>query len=125
MGLNGLRIHIKPDEPRRLYWADKLGLLILEDMPNTWRQNADGAEGAGRRRCARSSPATATIRRSSPGSRSTRPGACGSPDDYKKDKDTQEWVGRMVAAIRKLDPTRLVEDNSPCNYDHVENTDLN
>ncbi len=36
--LNGLRIHIKPDEPRRLYWADKLGLLILEDMPNTWRQ---------------------------------------------------------------------------------------
>ena len=23
MGLNGLRIHIKPDEPRRLYWADR------------------------------------------------------------------------------------------------------
>ena len=40
MGLNGLRIHIKPDEPRRLYWADHLGVLILEDMPNTWRQNA-------------------------------------------------------------------------------------
>ena len=38
MGLNGLGIHIKPDEPRRLYWADKLGVLILEDMPNTWRQ---------------------------------------------------------------------------------------
>ena len=37
-GLNGLRIHIKPDEPRRLYWADRIGLLILEDMPNTWRQ---------------------------------------------------------------------------------------
>ena len=35
-GLNFLRIHIKPDEPRRLYWADKLGLLIMEDMPNTW-----------------------------------------------------------------------------------------
>jgi hypothetical protein len=49
----------------------------------------------------------------------------GSPDDYKKDRDTQQWVGRMVDAIRALDPTRLVEDNSPCNYDHVENTDLN
>ena len=31
----------------------------------------------------------------------------------------------MVDEIRKLDPTRLVEDNSPCNYDHVEDTDLN
>ena len=39
MGLNGLRIHIKPDEPRRLYWADRTGILILEDMPNTWQQN--------------------------------------------------------------------------------------
>ena len=34
-----MRIHIKPDEPRRLYWADKLGMLIMEDMPNTWEQN--------------------------------------------------------------------------------------
>ncbi len=42
LGLNGLRIHIKPDEPRRLYWADKLGLLILEDMPNTWRAERPG-----------------------------------------------------------------------------------
>ena len=31
----------------------------------------------------------------------------------------------MVGAIRRLDPTRLVEDNSPCNYDHVEGSDLN
>ena len=38
MGLKALRIHIKPDEPRRLYWADQIGVLILEDMPNTWRQ---------------------------------------------------------------------------------------
>ncbi len=38
-GLNGLRIHIKSEEPRRLYWADRLGLLILQDMPNTWQQN--------------------------------------------------------------------------------------
>ena len=39
LGLNFLRIHIKPDEPRRLYWADKLGVLIMQDMPNTWEQN--------------------------------------------------------------------------------------
>ena len=54
-----------------------------------------------------------------------RPGGWGVPEDYKKDRDTQKWVGDMVQAIRTLDPTRLVEDNSPCNYDHVVNTDLN
>jgi hypothetical protein len=31
----------------------------------------------------------------------------------------------MVQSIRQLDPTRLVEDNSPCNYDHIATTDLN
>ena len=72
-GLNGLRIHIKPDEPRRLYWADKLGLLILEDMPNTWRQNAK-ARAAWEATMRETSLATATILRSSPGSRSTRRG---------------------------------------------------
>ena len=123
-GLNGLRIHIKPDEPRRLYWADKIGLLILEDMPNTWRQNAEA-------RTAWQKTMDETIARDQ-----NHPSiitwvafnetwGLGSPEDYKKDKDTQEWVGRMVDRIRKLDPTRLVEDNSPCNYDHVENTDLN
>ena len=39
VGTNFLRIHIKPEEPRRLYWADKLGMLIMEDMPNSWEQN--------------------------------------------------------------------------------------
>ena len=36
IGLNGLRIHIKAEVPRKLYWADKLGLLIQEDIPNFW-----------------------------------------------------------------------------------------
>ncbi len=50
----------------------------------------------------------------------------GKADDYKKDRDTQDWVGKMVDLIRELDGReRLVEDNSPCNYDHVVNTDLN
>jgi Glycosyl hydrolases family 2, sugar binding domain/Glycosyl hydrolases family 2, TIM barrel domain/Glycosyl hydrolases family 2 len=124
MGLNGLRIHIKPDEPRRLYWADKLGLLILEDMPNTWRQNAEARAGWEK------TMREAVVRDRNHPSIVTwvafnETWGLGSPPDYKKDKDTQEWVGRMVDAIRKLDSTRLVEDNSPCNYDHVENTDLN
>jgi hypothetical protein len=124
MGLNGLRVHIKPDEPRRLYWADRVGLLILEDMPNTWRQNArarEAWESTMREAVARdiNHPSIVTW------VAFNETWGLGSAQGYKRDADTQKWVDRMVSTIRKLDPTRLVEDNSPCNYDHVENTDLN
>lgn len=33
LGLNSVRIHIKPEDPRKLYWADKIGMLVIEDMP--------------------------------------------------------------------------------------------
>ncbi len=36
IGLNGIRTHIKVDVPRKLYWADKLGLLVMSDLPNSW-----------------------------------------------------------------------------------------
>ncbi len=36
IGLNGNRLHIKVEIPRKLYWADKLGLLIMADVPNSW-----------------------------------------------------------------------------------------
>jgi hypothetical protein len=124
VGLNFLRIHIKAEEPRRLYWADRLGMLLMQDMPNTWRQDA-------RARAAWEG----TMREILPRDRNhpaifawvafNETWGLGSPDDYKADRDTQAWVGRMVDAIRALDPTRLVEDNSPCNYDHISNTDFN
>lgn len=33
-GFNFLRIHIKVDDPLLLYWADKLGILLMADFPN-------------------------------------------------------------------------------------------
>lgn len=33
-GFNFLRIHIKVDDPLVLYWADKLGMLLMADFPN-------------------------------------------------------------------------------------------
>ncbi len=33
LGLNSLRKHVKTEPDRWYYWADKLGLLILQDMP--------------------------------------------------------------------------------------------
>ena len=36
IGLNGLREHVKIETPRKLYWADRLGVLIMADVPNSW-----------------------------------------------------------------------------------------
>ncbi len=33
-GFNFLRVHIKIDDPLLLYWADKLGILLMADFPN-------------------------------------------------------------------------------------------
>ncbi len=33
-GFNFLRVHIKVDDPLLLYWADKLGILLMADFPN-------------------------------------------------------------------------------------------
>lgn len=38
--------------------------------------------------------------------------------------ERQEWVREMYHLAKSLDTTRLIEDNSPCLYDHVE-TDIN
>ena len=99
MGLNGLRIHIKPDEPRRLYWADHFGILILEDMPNTWRQNPQARaawEQTMREAVARDRNHPAIIAWVA----FNETWGLGKAEDYKKDRDTQAWVGRMV----ELDP---------------------
>ena len=125
MGLNCLRIHIKPDEPRRLYWADKIGVLIMEDMPNTWRQTPQARTAWER------TMREAVVRdRNHPSIIAwvafNETWGLGKPEDYKKDRNTQAWVARKVDLIRGLDRReRLVEDNSPCNYDHIVNNDLN
>ncbi len=37
MGFNGVRKHQKIEDPRFLYWADRLGLLVWEEMPSAYR----------------------------------------------------------------------------------------
>jgi len=120
IGLNFLRIHIKNAIPRELYWADKLGVLIMQDMPNYthntekshrfWEENLRAAVA-----------------------RDFNHPAIFAWCDFNETwgighggykAETQKWVASMWELTKKLDPTRLVEDNSPCNYDHVI-TDIN
>jgi len=37
MGFNGVRKHQKIEDPRYLYWADRLGLLVGEEMPSPYQ----------------------------------------------------------------------------------------
>ena len=126
IGLNGNRIHIKTEVPRKLYWADKLGLLIMADVPNFWGEPDEQArqewEYAMREMIDRdyNHPSifswvlfneTWGLFSREGGKRAYLP-------------ETQQWVKEMYYEAKGLDPGRLVEDNSPCNYDHVE-TDLN
>ncbi len=121
-GLNFLRIHIKPDEPRRLYWADKLGVLIMEDMPNTWEYSEKARE------------AWEATMRGVLARDKNHPSIFAwclfnetwgiGGNDFKNRPDLQEWVKAVWHEAKETDPTRLVEDNSPNRRDHVI-TDLN
>ncbi|GHA16267.1 beta-glucuronidase [Devosia pacifica] len=36
MGFNGVRIHQKIEDPRFLYWCDRLGIIVWEEMPSAY-----------------------------------------------------------------------------------------
>ena len=128
LGLNGLRIHIKAEMPRKLYWADKLGLLIQEDIPNFWGEPDSTAkanwEQVALEEIARdyNHPSIFSwVLFNETWGLFTR-------DTVKNNRrylpETQDWVRSWYHKTKAYDPTRLVEDNSPCNLDHVI-TDIN
>ncbi|MFA0761416.1 MAG: hypothetical protein HZLCBSQH_001524 [Candidatus Fervidibacterota bacterium] len=130
-GFNMLRIHIKADEPRRLYWADKLGILIQQDVPNTWlitRRDAPYTPENAERACKafeqtvrdlierdfnHSSIYCWTVFNEEWGIGNLQT----APKEHRID-----WVLKMVELVRRLDPTRLVQDNT--GWAHLV-TDLN
>jgi len=123
IGLNGNRIHIKVEVPRKLYWADRLGILIMADVPNSWgppdaqmRQETETAlRGMIRRDYNHPAIFSWVNFNETWGLRTGKKGYT---------PETQEWVASIYKLTKDLDPTRLVEDNSPCNNDHVA-TDIN
>jgi len=127
IGLNGNRIHIKVEVPRKLYWADKLGLLIMQDVPNFWGEPIATAqkewETAMRGMLKRdfNHPAIFTwVLFNETWGLFTQVNA----DKRLYLPETQTWVESCYHLAKNLDPSRIVEDNSACNNDHVV-TDLN
>jgi len=120
-GFNMLRIHVKADDPRRLYWADRMGMLLVQDMPCAMK--------AGRRtRKAWQSTMEATVLRDR-----NHPSIiawCLFNEDWgleehrnksesvAKNNDTHKWVREMFDRVKNhLDPWRLVETNTPGRFD--------
>lgn len=44
LGFNGVRKHQKIESARYLYWADRLGLLVWEEMPSAYRYTTQSVE---------------------------------------------------------------------------------
>ena len=127
IGLNGLREHIKIESPRKLYWADRLGVLIMADVPNWWGPPDSAAfaehEYAMRQMLQRDFNHPAVFSWVTFNEAWGLTSKVNGKDVYTP--ATQQRVVDRVRLAKQLDPTRLVEDNSPCcGRGHVE-TDLN
>src|SRR6185295_14762286 len=120
IGLNGIRTHIKIDVPRKLYWADRLGVLVMSDLPNFWGEPDAAArkesEVTMREMFKRdfNHPAIFSwiLFNETWGLRTKVKENGKDVNTYLP--ETQKWVASMVEAARKLDNTRLIEDNSIC-----------
>ena len=127
IGLNGLREHVKIEAPRKLYWADRLGLLIMADVPNWWgppdsaafREHAVALHGMIDRDYNHPAIFSWVLFNETWGLL-TREG-----DRSRYLPETERRVASLYREARAFDSTRLVEDNSVCcGRGHTE-TDLN
>jgi len=122
IGLNGIRAHVKVEIPRKLYWADKLGLLVMEDLPNSWgepdRQMQEEAEYTLRQMIRRdyNHPSIFSwVCFNETWGLFTNTGKDEQGNNIREYlPSTQYWVASMYYLAKSLDPTRLVEDNSIC-----------
>ena len=128
IGLNGLREHIKIEAPRKLYWADRLGVLIMADVPNWWgppdsaafREHEVAMRGMIDRDYNHPSIFSWVAFNETWGLRTRQPD---SSEAYLP--ATQRRVAAVQQLAKRLDATRLVEDNSVCCGAGHTTTDLN
>jgi beta-galactosidase/beta-glucuronidase len=118
-GFNGVRKHQKIEDPRWLYWCDRLGLLVWEEMPNAreWSPQAEERLAAEWRIAVRRDYNHPCIIAWVPVNESMGFPGLGShhPGQY-------AFLERMVSITRRLDPTRPVIDND--GWEHTDITDV-
>lgn len=113
MGFNGCRKHVKAEDPRFYYWADRLGYLVWAEFPSPYVLNTEVkyrvltelSELIERDRGHPSIIAWTLYNES-----------WGLPD-LENDRAEQQWLKTLTAHVRNLDPTRPVVDND--GWEHV------
>jgi len=131
LGLNGIRIHIKTGIPRKMYWADKLGLLVQADIPNFETHDERGIPSDYARKhweYTLHNQIARDYNHPSIFSWVLFNETWGMQGEGRSNRvyhpESQAWVREKYHEAKALDPTRLIEDNSPDKNDHVV-TDIN
>ncbi|TDQ08668.1 glycoside hydrolase family 2 protein [Pedobacter metabolipauper] len=103
-GFNLIRKHMKTEPKRFYYWADKLGLLVWQDMPAIWYQHEDTAR-------------TRTVFRKE--LKAIMDDHYNSPSIITWVPFNENWgafdVKEITDWVKKYDPSRLVNGNSGFN----------
>ncbi|AGB41263.1 beta-galactosidase/beta-glucuronidase [Halobacteroides halobius DSM 5150] len=118
MGFNLLRKHIKTEDPRYLYWADHLGILIWGEAPNYARWTPQAKK---RFKDEYTKMVTRDYNHPSIIIWSIYNEEWGLEWNLNDDPKKQEWVIEFYNYAKKLDNTRLICDNS--GWAHVK-TDI-
>jgi beta-galactosidase/beta-glucuronidase len=107
LGFNGVRKHQKIESARYLYWADRLGLLVWEEMPSSYRYTTKSIE-----RFVRQWPEVIRRDRSHPCIVAWVPfnESWGVPD-LPDSSAQRHFVQALYHLTKSLDPTRLVVGN--------------
>lgn len=118
-GFNGARKHQKVEDPRWLYWCDKLGLMVWGEMANAraWASDAEEAFVAEWERVVRRDSSHPCIVAWVPLNESM--GLPGLKDSH---PGQYAFLERIVAVTRRLDPARPIVDND--GWEHSDVTDI-
>ncbi len=118
-GFNGARKHQKIEDPRWLYWCDKLGLLVWEEMPNAreWSSAAEEQLSAEWQTAVRRDFNHPCIIAWVPVNESM-----GFPGLGQEHAGQYAFIERMVRVTRRLDSGRPVIDND--GWEHTDITDV-
>jgi hypothetical protein len=117
-GFNGARKHQKVEDPRYLYWADKMGLLVSGEMANAQVFNEDYVS-----RMVREWTDVVLRDINHPSIISWYPiNESWGVTQVHTNRRQQDHTRTLYFLTRSLDPSRLIVDND--GWDHSEATDL-
>jgi hypothetical protein len=114
LGLNFLRTHIKIPCPNYLEWADRLGIMLWIDFPSFYKFTVKARE---RMRRQLEEWVWRDFNHPSVFCWCLVNEEWGVP--IANEEAARIWLKEMWHLVKRLDPTRLVVDNSPANAGHV------